>query len=155
MIAFDPAEKYRYVISTDRNKPVEEQPVLLFHYPTCREQRKVASLFDEAFDTRKIVLDPKATDVAKRGAADKELSLRCEALQVLLCGWTNIKDRSGQPIPYDASKLDEILSACDFDELEARLIQELRNFELEKKVSAFTAQSKQASSAPSATAASA
>ena len=48
MIALDPNEKYKYVFSTDREKPVDQQPALIFHFPTCREVRQIANLFDEA-----------------------------------------------------------------------------------------------------------
>ena len=47
-VALDPNEIFPYVILTDRAKPTEEQPTLLFHFPTVTETRRIANAFDAA-----------------------------------------------------------------------------------------------------------
>jgi hypothetical protein len=134
-VALDPSEVYRYVISTDRSKPEEKRPTLLFHYPTLREARKIANLFDQS-------------DRAK--STDESVQLRCDAVRVILVGWENFTDRDGTPIPYDPNELDAILTDTDITELHARLLGDMALSEREKKVSALSAPTNTASSAPDA-----
>jgi hypothetical protein len=134
-IALDTNEKYRYVLSTDRSKPADKQPALIFHYPTCREVRQIANKFDEA-------------EAAK--TVGEGIDMRCEAIKIILCGWENFTDRDGSPIPYDPAKIDEVLSDTDFTELNARLLREMSMSEVEKKRHAFSMLSTSANSAPNA-----
>jgi hypothetical protein len=131
-IALDTAEIFRYVFSTDREKPKEVQPTLLFHYPTCREVRKIANLFEQSDKAQSI---------------DEAIKLRCDAIKVILAGWEHFTDRAGNVIPYDPNELDSILTDTDFTELNAKLIKSMSASELEKKAFALYPPSKQESSA--------
>jgi hypothetical protein len=134
-VGLDPTETYRYVISTDRTKPEGEQPALIFHYPTCRETRKIANLLDES---------ERATTL------DEGITKRCEAIRVILVGWEHFNDRKGNAILYNPDELDDVLSDADFTELNARLLTEMSASELEKKRYALFPQSSSESSAVSA-----
>jgi hypothetical protein len=139
-VGIDPSEIYPYVISTDRSKPKEEQPTLLFYYPTCSEVRQIANKFD-------------ASNTA--ATVDESIKLRCDAMRIILCDWKNFKRRNGDPFPYDPTKLDEILTDTDFTELKARLIANMSASEIEKKRSVLFAPSKPDNSANDAPTASA
>jgi hypothetical protein len=136
-VGLDPTETYRYVISTDRSKPEGERPALIFHFPTCREVRKIGNLLDES---------------EKAATLDEGISKRCEAIRVILVGWEHFKDRQGNLIPYNPDELDNVLSDADFTELNARLLTEMSASELEKKRYALFPQSSTGSSAQSASA---
>ena len=137
-VALDPNETYDYVILTDRQR--ENPPTLVFRFATCREQRKIAMLFDES---------DKADDV------DASMELRCEAVGILLLNWRNFFDREGQPVPFNAEMLDSILSDNDLTELDGRLLKELSVSEMDKKKFALSALSNLAGSAKDAPAGSA
>src|ERR1700755_2979090 len=110
MIALDTNEKHRYIFSTDRNKSASEQPALCFHYPTCREVRQIANLFDDA---------------DKQPTVDAQMVMRLDAIRVILCGWENVKDRKGKPVPYDPQNLESILTDTDITELQSNLLREM------------------------------
>lgn len=137
--ALDTNEVYRFVFSTDRNKPEGEQPTLLFRYPSCREQRQIGTLFDSA---------SVATTFEDRDKA------RCDAVQIILVGWEQFT-KNGKPLAYDPTQLDSVLTDTDFDELESHLLRQMTLSELEKKASALSVLSKRESSATSAVAANA
>lgn len=134
--ALDTSEIYRYVISTDRAK--DEKPTLLFHYPSCREQRKIMNLFD-------------AADAAP--TIDEMLLKTVDAIKIVLIGWENVFDREGKAVPFNVDEVDAVLSEIEFSELRHRLFREMSLNELEKKRAAFSAQYNLESSAKNATAA--
>jgi hypothetical protein len=135
-VALDSNEIHQYVISTDRSKPTEEQPTLLFHFPTCREARQIANKFD-------------ASDKAK--TVDESFQIRCDAVRIILCGWHNFKNRDGNEITYDPKELDAVLTDNDLTELNVRLLKDMSATEIEKKRSVLFPQSSTASSVAVAT----
>lgn len=135
-VAIDPNQTHRYVICTDRTKPIEEQRALVFYFPTAREQRQIARLFDES---------------GEKGNAEKSMELHCQAVKLILAGWENFRDRQGELVPFDPSNLDAILSDNDLIELNARLLKELSASEMDKKKFALSLLFSSASSAASAT----
>jgi len=140
-VAFDTEEIYRFVFTTDRSKPVEKQPTLLFNYPTCREVKKIANTFDASI---------KAAIDGGNDALDKSINLQCDAVRLILCGWENFRNRKGNVIPYNPDELESILTDSDFVELRELLIKEMSQSELEKKRYALSLLSTRASSAPGA-----
>ncbi|MDP9175613.1 MAG: hypothetical protein M3O30_17355 [Planctomycetota bacterium] len=134
-VGIDPNEKYSYVISTDRAKPPELQPKLIFHYATGREQRRVGEMFDAAGEAKTL---------------EESFSLRADAVRVLLVGWEKFTDRQGNPIPYDPASLDAVLSDTDLSELDACLLKDMSLSELDKKKFVLFARSSSASSAANA-----
>jgi len=139
-VALDPNETYSYVICTDRLKAVERRPTLIFHFPTGRDQKKIALLFDES---------------DKAETAEEMIELRCDAVRVILAGWKNFTGRDGNDIPYNPEMLDAVLSDNDLTELNARLLREMSFAEMDKKKLAFSALSNLAVSAKDAPAANA
>jgi len=135
-VALDPNEKYSYVLSTDRACG-EHAPTLVFHFPTCREQARIAELFDAAEKTQTV---------------RESLTLRCDAVRMILVDWRNLVDRQGKPIAYDPETLEDVLSDNDLTELQARLLREMSMAEWDKKKSVLLSQSNSAPSAPGATA---
>lgn len=115
-VALDPNDLFEYVLLNDRAKPKEEQPTFLFHFPTCRERKKIARLFDELTST-----------------VDEAFDKVCEGLRIILAGWRNVRNRSGKPIDYDPSELDNVISANDLFELRVTLLEEMDVTELDKK----------------------
>ena len=136
-IAIDPNETYSYVISTDRALPPETQPTLVFHFPTGRQQIQIADLFDRADNAT---------------STKESLTLRFEAVRVILAGWHNFTDREGNAVEYDPARLEDVLSDNDLTELHARLLREMSMAELEKKRFALSSPSSSAGSATNATA---
>jgi hypothetical protein len=124
--ALDATEIFEYVISTDRTKPKEQRPALLFHYPTCREARQIARAFDEA---------DKAEDV------EQSIKMRCDAIRLILCGWKHFVHRNGNPVAYDPAQLDTILTDTDITELHQILLKDMSLSEIEKKRAALSMQS--------------
>jgi hypothetical protein len=123
-IALDTNEIFRYVFSTDRGR--DKPPTLLFRYPTARQTREIANLFDQS---------------DKAATPDESLALMEKAVKVILAGSENMP--AGEPGDY--------LSDTDFSELRGRLLKEMSANELEKKVSAFSRLSTLENSAKSAT----
>lgn len=124
-LAIDTAEVFAYVFSTDRAK--ENPPALLFNFPSCREAREIANLFDKA---------------QSAATVDEFYALRLAAVQVKLIGWR------GFPVPYAPDAVSSVLSDGDMTELQARLLKEMLATEVEKKASAFFALSNLVASAP-------
>jgi hypothetical protein len=134
-VAFDSTQTFRYVISTDRDKPEAERPSLIFHYPTCRETVLIANKFDEVENSKSV---------------EESIKIRCDAIRIILCGWENFRDRKGDLWPYNPSQLDSVLTIMDFEELELKLINASMFAEAEKKRRVLWPQSPTASSAPPA-----
>jgi hypothetical protein len=130
------------VFSTDRNKP--NPPTLLFHYPTCAELRDIGIAFDAA---------------RKEPSLTESIKLRADAIRTILAGWENVRNRTGHIVPFNPADLETILTDTDFTELDARMLRDMANCELEKKRSALlslssmdVASSASAPIAPAATA---
>ncbi len=134
-VGLDPQETFDYVISTDRAKEEKLRPTLIFHYPTAREQRKVAHLFDSAAEARTV---------------EESFMRRADAVRVLLVGWNNFRDRHGNDIPFDPDELEAVLSDHDMTELDARLLNDLSLSELDKKKFVLFARSSSENSAANA-----
>ncbi len=137
-IALDPNETFCYVLSTDRLKPEEERPTLVFYFPTAREVRQIGRAFEHAMKDTKNV--------------EQWIEERCNALRIILADWQNFRARDGQPVAFDPEMLDAVLSDGDLTELEARLLKEMGFAEADKKKFARSALSSSAGSAPNAAA---
>lgn len=135
-VAFDTQEIFRYVLSTDRSKPEGERPTLLFYFPTCKETRQIAKLYDESYKTENV---------------DEIFDKRSEAIKLILCGWQNFKDRAGNPVAYNPDDLDKVITSRDYDELHQVMLKDMSLAEVEKKRFALTAPSHSNNSAPSVT----
>jgi predicted glycoside hydrolase/deacetylase ChbG (UPF0249 family) len=133
-IAFDSAEKFSYVLSTDRH--MENPPTFIFHYATLREHRRMVSLFDEA---------DSSTSISE--IMDKTL----EGLKVILSGWKNVVKRDGSVVHFDPALLDEVITDNDLYELRTRVPAEMSLTELQKKSSILHAKSRGASVVSTAT----
>ena len=133
-IALDPNETFCYVLSTDRLKPEEERPTLVFYFPTAREVRQIGRAFERAMKDTKNV--------------EEWIEERCNALRIILADWKNFRARDGQPVAFDPEMLDAVLSDGDLTELEARLLKEMALAETDKKKFARSALLNLADSAP-------
>ena len=133
-VALDSNEIYRYVLSTDRGK--EKPPTLLFYYPTCRETRQIANLFDQS---------------DKASGVDEMINLSCDAIRIILCGWENVTTRDGTTVSYQPENVDAILTESDITEVRANLLRDMGQSEVEKKVRAFSVQSSSGQSAKNVT----
>jgi hypothetical protein len=103
MIALDPSETVEVSLKRWQQRPPESRPVFIFHYLTASELRKVQRLRAEA---------------EKDGTTDEDKDKNIEeGIRIGLVGWRNVIDRSGKPVPFDASKLSEILSFREMVEL--------------------------------------
>lgn len=105
MIAIDPKHEIEIVLSSDEGRPADERPTFIGHYLTCREhlqfERELAA----------------AIEVGEKGDTEALLTGLAHALRLVLCGWRNVRDRSGAPVAYDPERLLDILTIGELYEL--------------------------------------
>jgi hypothetical protein len=117
-LSVDTSNTFDFVLIQDRSFPKEQQRSLRFKYVSARTCGKIRSLFLEALDTE-------ATDdfIGKVGSG----------VRLALIGWTKLTDDEGNPVEYDPSRLDEVLTQGDFADLLRDLLPEMSITEGEKK----------------------
>ena len=86
-IALDPTKPFDYILTEDRDKPLEDQTVFKLKVLTARELANVE--------------DGMAALISDTGeVAIKTGSQLLKILQFGLRGWENLKDGSGNDVPY-------------------------------------------------------
>ena len=121
-LATDPNQTFEVVLISDRDKPENEQPAFIYRYSTGRQWRaanefrqKINAAKDDSempFDT----LDELYAMISNR-----------------MIGWRNMKDPdTGDDLPFDISRLDDILTLPEAFELLALKLEQRVN-EMDKK----------------------
>jgi hypothetical protein len=59
--------------------------------------------------------------MAEAGDLDKQLDLLTDALGMALCGWDDLMDTSGAPIPFDSAGIMDLLTIDESAELLAKV----------------------------------
>ena len=101
-LVLDPTETFDVVLRGDQASPAPA--TFVFRYMSAREIGKTAQL-DDAEKLR-----------ASRDTA-KVIGMLIQAVAMNLTDWRNVRDRSGEAIPFAPERLDEILTVGELWEL--------------------------------------
>lgn len=101
-ISSDPARTAPYWLACDAETPEANRPTFDCRFLTRREMRRVDELTKQAY-------------AAKDDA--QCYGLLIDALRVGVAGWRNMFDPDGQPVPFDLSAIDGILTDQELWEL--------------------------------------
>jgi hypothetical protein len=111
-LATRPDAKYKYVLKSDRDYPIDKQPVFVFKYLSCLDWETIADLSD-AFEESK--------------TGKERIRLVFEVISRTLVGWENL------PVDFDLSKLSGLLTIDEATELMQAAISQLPGIEDKKK----------------------
>ena len=106
-LALDPNQVFQVVLECDKEKPKAKRPYFSIRFLSGRDLLEVDKL-----DAR--------VDTAKTGR--QALEFIYDILHLGIAGWGNIKDRTGKEIPFELSRLGEILCLKDAAELRAKMV---------------------------------
>ncbi len=101
-IAVDPEATFDVVLESDKGK--DRPPTFVFRQVTCRKWRELAELADQ-IETRKL------------GTAVEGLDVTLKALRSTLIGWRDMAGLDGVEIPFDAEKIEDLLTMREVTEL--------------------------------------
>lgn len=117
-LALDPESKFKLVLKSDADKPEGQQPAFIFKHLTGRQWRQLGEKYDSLED-----ID---------GTADCA-DLIYECVLMFMVGWENMKDREGKDIPFDPSKIEDIIGMAETQELINRVLRYTPDFTDKKK----------------------
>lgn len=135
MIATDAKGKLEISLSTDAQTPEDRRPVFVSHVLSSRESARVAKMGEQA---------GKLEDI------DAEEDKVVEAVATVLTGWRNVRDRGGNDVGFDPSRLRDLLTRAELWELFNKIVSTSRLTEQDAKKSASPSGSDTGSSAPAA-----
>lgn len=107
-MAVDPQQRIRVVLASDESKPEGQRPTFVFRHLTGREHLKFME-FEAAMDAAK-----------KEGASASGIEIMGKVYDVCrigLVGWDHMVGRDGKPIPFDATKLEDVIGVHEVYEM--------------------------------------
>lgn len=113
-IALDPAETFELSTARDRARHPDPatRPTFIFHYLTGGEFRAHLALAERQ---RKFFASPDASrDYNALEAMRQEMY---QTLGAQIVGWRNLRTRKGEPIPFDAGKVQWVMGDAEAVEL--------------------------------------
>ena len=105
-LATNPNAKFELSLTSDADRPEAERPVFIYHYLTGLQQMGLADLLDR---------------LEQSSSGSEAIKRIFEAAATGLVDWKNIRDRDGNPIPFDPQRLPEVMSMQEAMELAQQL----------------------------------
>jgi hypothetical protein len=99
-ICCEPGERFPIVLDCDKGKTPE--PTFWCRHLSARKFQAMTKIGQR---------------MAETGDLDKQLDLLSEALEMTLCGWDNLTDPAGTPIPFDVIGIMDLLTIAEGAEL--------------------------------------
>lgn len=115
--ATDPEQRLDVILDCDKGK--SPPPTFHFKYLTTREWRQLSDLTKKYFESETVI-----------DAAD----FLMERVSFGLIGWSNIKDRNGDDVPFSMDNLEDVIGPRDANDLLDKFLRQRPDEEDKKKL---------------------
>jgi hypothetical protein len=123
-IAASPAETLDLWLNDDPSVPECERTVFTVYYPT-RNEAKALRLFAER------TTSPVEAQTLREH--EDSLDSLVALLGPLIAGWRNVRDRAGQPVPFDPKRIGDVLTETELWGLTGGILQHSQLSEIHRK----------------------
>ena len=139
-LALEPDQTIEISLKSDESKPLETRPAFIVRFMSSRDRNRLRDLYAEA------------VDFDMKGDYESFIKNMVSIFQISLVGWHHLKAANGDYIPFDPTRLPELLTDVEILELARLVYAKTELEELDRKNSGSPSDSGSAASVPTAAA---